>query len=260
MATDKVWTYYQRLNDPEAREKLLVEYLPLVKYIAGRIAIALPHSVELDDLVNAGVIGLIEAVNNFDPSRGVKLETYATSRIRGAIVDELRRLDWAPRSVRTKSKEMEKVIDTLANKLGRFPTEEELAESLGITTEELAKRMEDVKATTLLSLDELTEGEGGHKEPLVDVTSQGMKEDALSKLEREELRDYLARSINELPKQERLVVALYYYEELTLKEIGQVMQISESRVSQLHTKAILSLRLKLKRWLREGSLETKARR
>ena len=224
-----------------------MDYLPLVKYIAGRIAIGLPKSVELDDLINAGVVGLIEAHNNFDSGKGVKFESYASMRIRGAILDELRALDWAPRSTRAKSREVEKAISSLENRLGRSPNEEEVSENLDMSLNDLYKLLDDVSATTLLSLDEFTYGSEDDKQvALVDTLQSQDRTDALSDLERDEMRGLLVESIGLLSDQERLVIALYYYEELTLKEIGQVMELSESRVSQIHTKSVLSLRAKLR--------------
>ena len=202
---------------------------------------------ELDDLINAGVVGLIEAHNNFDSGKGVKFESYASMRIRGAILDELRALDWAPRSTRAKSREVEKAISSLENRLGRSPNEEEVAENLDVSLNDLYKLLDDVSATTLLSLDEFTYGSEDDKQvALVDTLQSQDRTDALSDLERDEMRGLLVESIGLLSDQERLVIALYYYEELTLKEIGQVMELSESRVSQIHTKSVLSLRAKLR--------------
>jgi len=238
---------YGAQSGDSGRENQLIGYLPLVKYIAGRIAIGLPKSVELDDLINAGVVGLIEAHNNFDPGKGVKFESYASVRIRGAILDELRAVDWAPRSTRAKSREMERTIASLENRLGRSPTDEEVAENLDVSLDDLYKLLDDLSSTTLLSLDELTYGSEDDKPvPLVDTLQSTDRSDALGDLERGEMRNLLVDSIGLLSDQERLVVALYYYEELTLKEIGQVMELSESRVSQIHTKAVLSLRSKLR--------------
>jgi RNA polymerase sigma factor for flagellar operon FliA len=232
--------------DPN-RESDLMSYLPLVKYIAGRIAIGLPKSVELDDLINAGVVGLIEAHRNFDPSENVKFESFASMRIRGSILDELRAVDWAPRSTRAKSREMERAIAELENKMGHNATEQQVAESLDVSLDDLYKQLDDLSSTTLLSLDELSYGSNDDKPvPLIDTLQSQDKSDALTDLEREEMRNLLVDSIGLLTEQERLVIALYYYEELTLKEIGQVMELSESRVSQIHTKAVLSLRGKLR--------------
>ena len=226
----------------------LVDYLPLVKYIAGRLAISLPRSVELDDLINAGVVGLIDAYNNFDVGKGVKFETYASLRIRGSILDELRGMDWVPRSTRARSREVERTISKLEGQLGRSPTEAELADELDVTMEEYYQVMDDVSSAALLSLDEMSFG-GDDDKPvsLVDTLRSQDQPSALVNLERLEMRDLLADSLGQISEQERLVVALYYYEELTLKEIGQVLELSESRVSQLHTKAVLGLRAKLRK-------------
>jgi RNA polymerase sigma factor FliA len=238
---------YASQSGESDREQQLMDYLPLVKYIAGRVAIGLPRSVELDDLINAGVVGLIEAHNNFDPGKGVKFESYASMRIRGAILDELRAIDWAPRSTRAKSREVERTISALQNRLGRSPAEEEIAENLDMSLEDLYKLMDDLSSTTLLSLDEFTYGSDDNKQvALVDTLQSQDKSDALTDLERQEMRNLLVESIGLLTDQERLVIALYYYEELTLKEIGQVMELSESRVSQIHTKSVLSLRAKMR--------------
>ena len=226
----------------------LEDYLPLVKYIAGRLAIGLPRSVEMDDLINAGVVGLIEAYHNFDEGKGVKFETYASLRVRGAILDELRGMDWVPRSTRARSREIERAISRLENEFGRSPTEAELAKGLGVEMADYYTMMDDVSSTALLSLDEMSYGEDDDKPvPLVDTLRSPEKSSALSSIEADEMRDLLADSLGQLTEQERLVVALYYYEELTLKEIGQVLELSESRVSQLHTKAVLSLRVKLRK-------------
>ena len=239
---------YGEQQAPKKPDGQLEDYLPLVKYIAGRLAIGLPRSVEMDDLINAGVIGLIEAHHNFDSGKGVKFETYASLRIRGSILDELRGMDWVPRSTRARSREIERAIAKLENELGRTPTEAELADGLGVELEDYHRMIDDVSSTSLLSLDELAGGEGDDKPvPLVDTLRSPDQPSALMNLEREELRDLLADSLGQLSEQERLVVALYYYEELTLKEIGQVLELSESRVSQLHTKAVLGLRAKLRK-------------
>ena len=239
---------YGQQQSAKKREDQLEDYLPLVKYIAGRLAIGLPRSVEMDDLINAGVVGLIDAYHHFDAAKGVKFETYASLRIRGSILDELRGMDWVPRSTRARSREIERVIARLENTLGRTPTEEELADGLGVELNEYYGMIDDVSSTSLLSLDELTYGEDDDKPvPLVDTLRSPDQPSALVNLEREEMRDLLADSLGQLTEQERLVVALYYYEELTLKEIGQVLELSESRVSQLHTKAVLSLRAKLRK-------------
>jgi len=244
MAVQKDWVLFKKDNDPQVRQKLLEEYLPLVRNVAGRMAMGFPKSVELSDLVNTGVIGLIEALSNFDPSRGVKFETYAVPRIRGAILDELRSLDWVPRSTRAKSREIERATSKLENQLGRPPSGRELAKSLKISSDELFSALDDVSSTTMLSLDELIYKEEDNRQiPRVETLEDLSCVSVLGDLEKEELKAYLVEAISHLSEQERLVVALYYYEELTLKEIGEVMQISESRVSQIHTKAVLKLRV-----------------
>lgn len=243
MAVQKEWLSYKKDKNPQVRQKLLEEYLPLVKSVAGRMAMGFPRSVELSDLVSTGVIGLVEALSNYDPSRGVKFETYAVPRIRGAILDELRSLDWVPRSTRAKSREIEKAMSKLENKLGRAPSNGELAKSLKISTDDLFSDLGDVSSTTILSLDELIYKEEDNRQiPRVETVEALNHENVLGNLEKEELKAYIVSAISHLSEQERLVVALYYYEELTLKEIGEVMQISESRVSQIHTKAVLKLR------------------
>ena len=237
------WSRYLKDHDPDSRRQLLSRYLPLVRNVAGRMAINFPRSVELCDLINTGVIGLIEAFHNFDPDRGVKFETYAVPRIRGAILDELRSLDWVPRSTRAKAREIERALVAFENENGRPPTDEELAAILGLTVDELHLSLEDVSKTTLLSLDELIFREEDNRQvPRIETVEDEGANIILRNLERSELQAYLVIAIDRLTEQEKLVIALYYFEELTLKEIGEVMKISESRVSQIHTKAVLKLR------------------
>ncbi|MCD6162462.1 MAG: FliA/WhiG family RNA polymerase sigma factor [candidate division Zixibacteria bacterium] len=243
MATQVVWENYKKTLDPYTRDKLLREYLPLVRNVASRMALGFPKSVEFNDLVNTGVIGLIEAFNNYDPARGVKFETYAVPRIRGAILDELRALDWVPRSTRAKSRNIEKAMTALENELGRSPSEKELAKQMNLPMKDLLSALGDVSCTSLLSLDELICREDDNRQvPRIETIQNEAVNNVLNDLERSELRAFLINSISSLSEQERLVVALYYYEELTLKEIGEVMLISESRVSQIHTKSVLRLR------------------
>jgi RNA polymerase sigma factor FliA len=237
------WLRYQRSGCPETRARLLKKYLPLVRNVAGRMAIGFPRSVELSDLINTGVIGLVEAFGNFDPDRGVKFETYAVPRIRGAILDELRALDWVPRSTRARSREIERAVVALENDHCRYPTTREVAKKLGYTINELLAAMGDVSNSTLLSLDETVyREEDNHQVPRIETVKDKSKVGALGELEKLELRSFLATAMDKLTEQEKLVIALYYFEELTLKEIGEVMSISESRVSQIHTKAVIKLR------------------
>lgn len=237
------WLRYQRNGCNDIRARLLNKYLPLVRNVAGRMAIGFPRSVELSDLINTGVIGLVEAFRNFDPGRGVKFETYAVPRIRGAILDELRALDWVPRSTRAKSREIDRAQTKLENDKGRPPTDSELAKLLGYSLKELITAQGDVTGSNLMSLDEtLYREEDNHQIPRIETVKDMNVPSALTNLEKSELRAYLVTAIDRLTEQEKLVIALYYFEELTLKEIGEVMSISESRVSQIHTKAVLKLR------------------
>lgn len=241
------WAAYKISGDPEVRQDLLKRYMPLVRSVAGRMALGFPKSVELSDLISTGAIGLIEALRNFDPGRGVKFETYAVPRIRGAILDELRSLDWVPRSTRAKARQIDRATTQLENRLGRTPTRGELARGLRVSTNELAVMLDDVAGTTLLSLDELVYREEDNRQvPRVETVESRSHGHILGGIERQELRAYLVDSVNNLTEQEKLVIALYYYEELTLKEIGEIMHISESRVSQIHTKAVMKLRLLIK--------------
>lgn|SRR5574341_44823 len=241
---EKTWEAYRKNKSVELRNKILTAYLPLVKSVAGRMAMGFPKSVELPDLISTGVLGLMEAFHNFDHKRGVKFETYAVPRIRGAILDELRALDWVPRSTRAKSREIERALSKLENKLGRIPSKKELAKTLKISPDELAVTLGDVSSTTILSLDDLIYKEDdNHQIPRVETLEANTTDDnILHNLEKQELKAFLAQALDLISEQERLVLALYYYEELTLKEIGEVMNISESRVSQIHTKAIVKLR------------------
>ena len=207
------------------------------------MAMGFPRSVELSDLINTGVIGLIEAFGNFDRSRGVKFETYAVPRIRGAILDELRALDWVPRSTRAKSREIDRANTVLENKLGRPPEKPELAKLMKITVEELHIALGDVTGTSILSLDEVIYREDDNRQvPRIETVVDRSDHSVLGEIEKGELRSFLVVAIDQLTAQEKLVIALYYYEELTLKEIGEVMSISESRVSQIHTRAVAKLR------------------
>jgi RNA polymerase sigma factor for flagellar operon FliA len=243
MANLATWERFKKTEDGDMRDRLLADYLPLVKNVAGRMAAGFPKSVELNDLVNTGVIGLIEAFNNYDPGRGVKFETFAVPRIRGAILDELRALDWVPRSTRAKARNIDRALMKLENELGRGPSENELAKRLNISVNELFSARKDVNVSTLLSLDELICREDDNRQvPRIETVENTTTVDVLNDMEKTELRVFVIDAISSLTEQERLVVSLYYYEELTLKEIGDIMLISESRVSQIHTRAVTRLR------------------
>ncbi|NOY88190.1 MAG: FliA/WhiG family RNA polymerase sigma factor [FCB group bacterium] len=241
--SEREWTRYRKLKSPEMRQKLLDKYVPLVRNVATRMAMGFPRSVELSDLISTGVIGLVEAFRNYDPDRGVKFETYAVPRIRGAILDELRALDWVPRSTRAKSREIERAYSALENKYGRQPEKMELAKHMKISIEDLHLALNDVSGTNFLSLDEVIYREDDNRQvPRIETVIDRETLSVLGAIEKDELKTFLGVAIDKLTKQEKLVIALYYFEELTLKEIGEVMSISESRVSQIHTRAVFKLR------------------
>jgi len=232
------------------KEVALSKYAPLVKYVVDRLALHLPKSVERDDLISAAVIGLFDALEKYDATKGTKFETYAIWRIRGAILDELRSLDWASRSIRRKARNVEEVARDLGQKLGRAATEEEVAEALNLSPVELSRLMDEVHGTALLSLSKsVSSDEEQDFIQLEDIVDDPSHRDALELLETEEAREVLLETIDNLPEQQRLVVALYYYEEMTLKEIGEALHISESRVSQIHTRAVKTLRARLGRMI-----------
>jgi RNA polymerase sigma factor FliA len=232
------------------KEVALSKYAPLVKYVVDRLALHLPKSVERDDLVSAAIIGLFDALEKYDSSKGTKFETYAIWRIRGAILDELRSLDWASRSIRRKARNVEEVARDLGQRLGRAATEEEVAEALNLSPTELSRLLDEVHGTALLSLSKSVSGEEDQDFiQLEDIVDDPSNKDALEVLETEEAREVLLETIDHLPEQQRLVVALYYYEEMTLKEIGEALHISESRVSQIHTRAVKTLKARLGRVL-----------
>ena len=242
-SVDELWKEYKKTNSKVSKDKLLVEYAHLVKYIGNRIAINLPASVDRDDIVSSGILGLIKAVETFEPERGFKFETYASHKIRGAILDELRALDWVPRSVRQKSKDLQKVYAKLENELGRIPYDDEVCDELNITIEEFENLLSDVAPSTIISLEETMPERGSDSKDirLIDTIEDPGSENPLKALSFIEVKDILKETIENLPEKEKLVVALYHFEELTLKEIGAVLDISESRVSQIHSKAILKL-------------------
>ena len=244
---DKLWEEYIKTRNKQAKDKLLVEYAGLVRYTAQRIAVNLPASVELGDLMGSGVMGLIKAVESFEPERGFKFETFASHKIRGAILDELRALDWVPRSIRQKSKSMQRAYAELELKLGRMPYDDEVAEHLNLNQKEFGKMLLDIAPTTILSLEENMPSRGGEGKSLslIDTIEDPNETNPLKELGYQEVKRILMETIEQLPEKERLVVALYHYEELTLKEIGEVLNLTESRVSQIHSKAMMKLRSRL---------------
>jgi len=241
---ENLWKEYKEQGSTAAKDKLLAEYTPLVKYTAQRMAVNLPNSVDVGDLIGSGVMGLIKAVETFDLSLGFKFETYATHKVRGAILDELRALDWVPRSVRQKSRQLQNVYSDLEQKLGRIPYDDEVAADLGMSMGEFEGLLSQVAPTTIISLDDQLPDRGGEAKTLtvLDTIEDPQGSNPLKELGYQETKRILKETIGELPEKEKLVVALYHYEELTLKEIGEVLGITESRVSQIHSKAMLKLR------------------
>ena len=242
-----MWREYKDTGDRAVRDRLIVHYSPLVKYVAGRVGVGLPPNVEHADLVSYGVFGLIDAIDKYDLERAIKFETYAISRIRGAIIDELRSIDWIPRSVRSKSREVERTYAQLEGELHRSPTEQEVADKIGITIGDLHQIFSKVSYANVVALDELMHagGERGDSLTLGDTLKDNRAEDPVMAFETQETKFLLSRAVNLLPEREKIVVTLYYYEGLTLAEIGRVLGVTESRICQMHTKAVMQLRAKL---------------
>jgi RNA polymerase sigma factor FliA len=245
--TGTLWRQYRRTNDQAIRDRLILTYAPLVKYVAGRLGSGLPAHVDEGDLVSYGLLGLIGAIERFDPDRDIKFETYAISRIKGSIIDELRAMDWVPRSVRARARDIERAISELEAKLGRAPNDEEIAGKLGLTQDELDSSLTEISRSSIAALDELwtVQGGTGDQVALIDTIEDTHGQAPTTALDRSEMKEMIADSISRLPEREKLVITLYYYEELTLREIGEVLGVTESRVSQLHTKAILRLKARL---------------
>ena len=243
---DELWRSYKATADERLREQLILHYSPLVKYVAGRVCVGLPPNVEQADFVSSGVFGLIDAIETFDIDREIKFEMYAITRIRGAMIDELRALDWIPRSVRQKARSVERAYTTLEARLGRTPTEGEVAGELGIAVDELQAVFSQLSLANVVALEGLlhVEGEGGNRLSLMDTLEGTAADNPVEVAEDRELRRFLARAINTLPEREKTVVTLYFYEGLTLAEIGDVLGVTESRVSQIYAKSVLQLRAK----------------
>ncbi|MBM3269112.1 MAG: FliA/WhiG family RNA polymerase sigma factor [Candidatus Sericytochromatia bacterium] len=259
--TTELWQKYAANPDPKTREKLILQYAPLVRYVVGRLAVTLPPTIDQEDLYGYGLIGLIQAVEKFSLDRGVKFETYAIIRIRGAILDELRSQDWVPRSVRSRTRDVSEAMQALEAELGRPATEEELAGKLGVSAADLAHIMAQ-ETSPFLSLDELVQvSDDGQSITWLDTMADDRPGPA-AMLEEQEFREQLAAAIDALPEREKILLALYYQEGLTLKEIGLVLKVSESRVCQLHTQAALRLRTWINRYLgvETGAAKTRAAR
>lgn len=245
LARRRMWEEYSRQRTSEMREKLIIEYAPLVKLVAGRLSMYLGYTVEYDDLCSYGIFGLIDAIDKFDIYKDVKFETYASLRIRGTILDQIRKMDWIPRTIRQKQKQMENAMREIEAEKGRGATDEEIAQKLGLSGEELQDWQGQMKVTNLVSLNEYLD-QGGPE--VANDSAAGtssyfdMPEDAI---EKEELKEVLKEALEQLTEKEQKVVLLYYYEDLTLKEISRVLEVSESRVSQLHTRALQKMKSKM---------------
>lgn len=229
---NRLWEEYQQTKQVDNRDKIIAHYLPLVKLVAGRIAIGLPSHVDKEDLVSNGFFGLLDAIERYDPMRGIKFETYAVTRVRGAILDAIRAQDWVPATIRQKARQYEQTVAKLETDLGRSASDAEISEALGITIADMYNLLNQLNATTLIPLEEFTRTE----------TVVGQPVNPSQYIEEEEVKAILAKNIAKLPEKEKLVVSLYYHEELTLKEISRIMNLTEARISQLHTKAIFRLR------------------
>ena len=243
---EELWLQYRKTRDSAIRDAFIKQYNPLVKYVAGKVAVGMPSNVEFDDLVGYGVFGLLDAIDKYDPERNIKFKTYAVTRIRGAIFDELRLIDFVPRSVRQKTREIESTISSLEAQLGRTASDQEIANAMGMDETEYMKTMQKISGTSIISLNDLWySGDDNDKVSIVDNIEAPSSLNPDVVVVNEEIRRVIIEAINELPDKEKKILVLYYYEDLTLKDIGRVLQVTESRVSQLHTKAVLHLRSKL---------------
>jgi RNA polymerase sigma factor for flagellar operon FliA len=232
---------------PTLKEQIVLEHAPLIRYIVNRIAVRLPSHIDLDDLHNTGVIGLMDAIEKYDPDKNCKFKTYAEFRIKGAILDQLRSLDWVPRSVRQKSRRLERAYGEVEQRLGRTASDEEVADSLGLQIEKFHELLNQVRGVSLVNLEEIRGGSDGDRSgSFADIVEDVHSENPFASLKLHETKQLIAETISTLPEKERLVVSLYYYEDLNMKEIGAILGITESRVCQIHTKAVLRLRAKLK--------------
>ncbi|MBQ6887512.1 MAG: FliA/WhiG family RNA polymerase sigma factor [Lachnospiraceae bacterium] len=246
MGRKKLWDEYSRTKSPELREKIILEYAPLVKVVAGRLSMYLGYNVEYDDLVGYGIFGLIDAIDKFDFMKEVKFETYASLRIRGAILDQIRKMDWIPRTIRQKQKKIDAVIKSIEAEKGRNATDEEIAVGLGITEDEYTEWQSQMKITNIVSLNEYLE-QGS--EVSVEYNHTAKFDSPEEVLEKGELKKVLAEALELLTEKERKVIVLYYYEELTLKEISNILEVSESRISQLHTRGLQKMKSKMGKYI-----------
>jgi RNA polymerase sigma factor for flagellar operon FliA len=239
-----LWQAFGKERNQDLRDRLVLHYAPLVKYVAGRVGTGLPSHVEVSDLIQSGIFGLVDAIEKFEPERGLKFETYAMQRIRGAILDDLRAQDWVPRSVRSRARDVERALERLEAKLQRTATDTELAQELDCTTDELRDLFAQLQMTSVVALDDLI-GSGRGTPSLAETLPDDRAEDPVASLVDRDSRRQLAEAVERLSDRDRIVVTLYYFENLTLAEIGRVLGVTESRVCQLHTRAVLRLRTKL---------------
>ncbi len=239
---EKLWDLYRKKPTQEIREQLIIEYSQLVKLVAGRLSMYLGHNVEYDDLVSYGIFGLIDAIDKFDLTKNVKFETYASLRIRGAILDQIRKMDWIPRTVRQRQRKLDEAVKQIEMRTGKTATDEELAKELGLSGDELCEWQSQLKVTNVISLNEFEEN---GPEPMVDTGNTSRFQQPEEVVAETELKETLAASLELLTEKERRVIELYYYEDMTLKEISKILDVSESRVSQLHTKGLIKMRKKM---------------
>ena len=240
----KLWTEYDKSRTPELREKIILEYAPLVKLVAGRLSMYLGYNVEYDDLVSYGIFGLIDAIDKYDYAKEVKFETYASLRIRGAILDQIRKMDWIPRTIRQKQKRIDAVCKDIETRLGRSATDEEIASELGISDDEYLEWQSQMKITNVVSLNEYME-QGAEVPAEGNQFTTSRFDSPEENIEKEELKKVLEESLEQLTEKEKKVILLYYYEDLTLKEISNLLEVSESRISQLHTRALQNMKTKM---------------
>lgn len=239
----------------EQKDKLILEYAPLIKFIAQKIAVRLPSNIELDDLISSGVIGLMDAIEKYDPTRDNKFKTYAEFRIRGSILDELRAQDWVPRSVRDKAKMLDKTVMELETTNGKIPTDEEVAEKLGVSMDDYFDLLNQVRPVSVLSIDDAATFSNVDKKSILNILEGTKLNNPLNQLNIKSVKDIITKAIEDLPERQRLVLSLYYYEDLNLKEIGKILRVTESRVSQLHAQAISRLRARLSQHFEEQEVE-----
>ena len=243
---EALWLEYQKKPTQQLREQLIIEYAQLVKLVAGRLSMYLGHNVEYDDVVSYGIFGLIDAIDKFDTAKNVKFETYASLRIRGAILDQIRKMDWIPRTVRQRQRKIDDAIKSVEMRTGKNATDEELAKELGVSEEELGIWQSQLKITNVVSLSEFEET---GPEPVMDATHNSHFAQPEDVVAEEELKKMLMESLDLLTEKERKVIEFYYYEELTLKEISVILEVSESRISQLHTKALQKMKGKMGKYM-----------